>query len=160
MDGKGDMAFFVVPRKGDPTELGGFHVGGNFIVFLECCCQVLKIFQVGVLDKEIIHNQGEDNGVGLVLEEAWCGAGFHVPCLEAGDKEVAGNLSGLGQSIHAFVNSGVNVVIGGDIVVQVVLGPYVLRDVLSPEAYILGVGKDVIEVEVLDIDTGGAGSWC
>jgi hypothetical protein len=45
-----------------------------------------------------------------VFEQSWDSSGFFVTCcLQSGNEVVTGNFSGLGESVHAFVDSCIDV---------------------------------------------------
>jgi hypothetical protein len=95
-----------------------------------------------------------------VFVQAWDNACGDISCcLESGEEEVTGNFPCLGQAIHAFFNSGIDVAMVVHKLVQLVLLPNVFRDGVSEESDVLRLREGVVKVEVFDVNAGCSGPW-
>ena len=91
------MPFFVIPREGDAAEFGGLEVSRYGVVLLHGVGQVGEIFDVAILDQEVIYDQCEVYSTGLVLEQAWDPSSLDITCCEeSGEECVVGYLACLG----------------------------------------------------------------
>ena len=97
--GDGAVAVVIVPVQGHATVLGCLHVNRDGVPASEGGGEELHVREVGVEDKEVIYNQGEDDGVGIMLEEAWCdGCGPEVCRDQSGREVVEGYSAGLWEA--------------------------------------------------------------
>jgi hypothetical protein len=51
------VPFLTVPFQGDPTVFGSCHVYSDLTILAEDGLEVVQVFQGGVLDQEVVHNQ-------------------------------------------------------------------------------------------------------
>ena len=95
-----------------------------------------------------------------MFEESWSDSGFIVSsCGQSWVEDIACYFACLGKSIHAFVYSSIDVTIRGDPLVEVVLVPNELWDVVALESDKFRVGEIIVEVEILDVDAGCSAAW-
>jgi hypothetical protein len=146
-----DMVVDVVPLERESHEDGAGPVDGDGVFFLKDRDEVFGVVLVGVANAEIINNQAESDGIGVMVEEAW-GVGALVVTMEGQvlHQGLIGEDTSLGKAIHTladFYKDGVVVADGVEMVmVDDGLGKEAERD---PEVFVVGHG--CVEVEVFDV---------
>lgn len=110
--GEIDGAGVVIPVEMDPAINLGVPVDGKLVVRGESGNQVFDVRLIGVLDTKVIDGKSEHDGVGLVLEKPVRVAGGMVAGGgELGQECIVGDTTGLGQAVHTFTDSKINMTI-------------------------------------------------
>ena len=80
------------------------------LLFLQCFEEVLGIGFPGVLDAEVVHNQGEGDRAMYVAPQPGGVSAFEVAVFgEAFAQEIVGDLAGLRESVHALTDLDVHI---------------------------------------------------
>ena len=100
--------------------------------------QVEGIRFVNIFDSNVVNNEGERDGSGLVDVEAW-GVLGRVVVTSGKDlfKLLVGEFAGLFETVDGLINNHVDVTVGANFVLQVVFTDDFLGDVASMNAHVL-----------------------
>ena len=137
-----DGAGLVIPTELNTNVLLSIHVDLKFVFQLHDVDEVIKVGSVGVLDSEIVYNQGERDVPSDVCEEAvGVACADIVMFFEVGYKVIVRNFAGLFESIPRFIHPCVHisVVYEG---VKVVVFPNPGRNEVDVESYVLSLEEE------------------
>lgn len=155
----GDIAgsINVVPFESETKVFGTSPIDGHAILITECGKEVVSMLFTNSFDTKIVDNKGEKDGASFVSPETGGVTGRFVSILsEVLDKAFVRNLSGLGETVHAFAdfNEDMSIV---DKAGQLVLFHDASRNGPDGDAHVFVMVHWSVEIEVGDIDAAVGG---
>ncbi len=120
----------VIPLNGESTVSFSFFFDRALIIFLDCLQEVLGVLFSDVFDSKIVDDQGERNGMPLVLPQTRsCFALRIAMFLQSFGEEFLCDDPRLGEPVHALADLAVHESIRGCDIAQFVVLDDVVRHV-------------------------------
>ena len=142
----------VVPSEMNAGEDVGVPVDSEIVLFAQAGGKEFDVVFLGVADKEIVNNKGKKEIAGAMTEKSWCTTTLvEVMGCQVLDERLISNVPCLFETVHAAVDAHIEISIGCDQIVKVVMIEDGFGDKAGVNSHVLRFCQAMTQVEIGDV---------